>query len=1118
MLSFKPVSNAKDAAHYFSSTDDYYSNENENTVDEKEAGLSNAAEAAATKGKGMQPGVGGAKGSKDGPGQAADEDGAQGPRGPGAGAANGASGQDIGADSARKKQKKGTQGAEPPSPGDQQARGPGKSAGKNGDDLGDLKRHSGHKGVWMGKGAEALGLHGKASSADFLKLLNGQLPDGTQVRKGKTHGSKDRPGIDFTLSAPKSISIQALVTGDKRLIAAHDTAVRAAMAEMERHAVARKKENGKSTREFTGKLVMTSFRHELSRAQDPQIHTHNVVMNMTQRADGEWRALSNEDMLRNVKVVGAFYRAHLADEVRKLGYQLRETQKGGWELADVSDKAVDLFSSRSKEIERLLKARGQDRDSATTMQKQIIALATREKKTDVDRALLRKYWSDTAAEAGVDLRMPETSYKAMVTEGFEKARDYVTEKVTGKVKGDDEATHAVNFAIAHLAERQGIFPRKELLEVAYGKAATRSTIVGVDKAIEQAKADGRLIAELPLYQTARSLNRSTAAMLNDPTTALFKGHDEYERLTRNSWIVLTMNARGLTREQAEGQVDDAIKRGNLVQTEERYTTREAKRSEIKIIGMERLGRGTVGAMASSEAVDRFIAASTLNAGQGDAVRMIMTSENRFVGVQGIAGTGKSHMLAETMNAITASAVQASKDQGFKVIGIAPYASQSQELEKLGMGAITVASFLARRTEHAKLDAKSILVLDEASTVPAHQMERLMSIVERQGARMVMVGDKKQTQAVEAGKPFEQLQNSGMSMAYMSEIQRQKNETIKAAVVHAANDRIDPAVKMLKGHTTAVRDERERHKMIARDYAALSPEERAKTLVVAGTNDARKSIGGMIRDNLGLRDEFKGVRTLVSEDMTRAELKEAASYRLGRIVVPEGQYKGGQLVKGEQYEVIGNDLKSNQVYIRDRHGVESMIDPAKMPMLGVYTRSDIGLARGEHVVITRNDKAIGVHRGEKFNVETATDKTVVLANDAGKRIELSRDKDLHLRYAYVSTVHAAQGATNDRVLIEANTKSLTANKAVFYVAISRPRHDLRIYTDDASKLTQAMSREPKKYAALELRDEKNERFFLRGRIDHATTARFAARVRNSQPPTQTAAQTKNTATNRKGRSM
>ncbi len=297
----------------------------------------------------------------------------------------------------------------------------------------DYYGKEGHRGEWVGQSVIHLGLDGALTIErdTFQNLLDGQLPNGQRMRLSQTKGSKDRKGIDFTFSAPKSVSIQALVKGDARIVAAHDTAVRKSLELMQEFAATRKKQAGLSFRERTGNLVAATFRHELSRAQDPQLHTHAIVMNLTRRSDGEWRALSNEDLLKNVKVVGAFYRATLAAELKALGFDLRETRKGGWELAHIPDAAIQLFSQRSQEIEKLLAARGQDRASATTAQKQIITLATRQKKTESDRAWLRAHWLQIAREAGVDLDAQSGMVHA-VRHQAARAGEVMTEKLTGK--------------------------------------------------------------------------------------------------------------------------------------------------------------------------------------------------------------------------------------------------------------------------------------------------------------------------------------------------------------------------------------------------------------------------------------------------------------------------------------------------------------------------------------------------------------------------------------------------------------------------------------------------------------------------------------------------------------
>ncbi|MCX7116922.1 MAG: conjugative relaxase, partial [Legionellales bacterium] len=145
--------------------------------------------------------------------------------------------------------------------------------------------------AWQGKGAVVLGLEGAIESERFRELLAGRIDSHISINRASIRSdSKTRLGIDLTFSAPKSVSLQALVYGDIEIIKAHEYAVERAIEMAETRAQARKKIQGQSMIEVTGNLVVGKFRHETSRAQDPQLHTHAIVMNLTQRSDGQWRA------------------------------------------------------------------------------------------------------------------------------------------------------------------------------------------------------------------------------------------------------------------------------------------------------------------------------------------------------------------------------------------------------------------------------------------------------------------------------------------------------------------------------------------------------------------------------------------------------------------------------------------------------------------------------------------------------------------------------------------------------------------------------------------------------------------------------------------------------------
>src|SRR3546814_7427277 len=115
----------------------------------------------------------------------------------------------------------------------------------------------------------------------------------------------------------------AEVAGDRRLIVAHGEAVRTAMAHVGRHmAATRIRAGGTVSREATVNLVIASFQHGTSRAQDPQLHTHNVIMNATREEQGTWRSLEPRAFYQLQKQIGAIYRQELALKVRELGYEI----------------------------------------------------------------------------------------------------------------------------------------------------------------------------------------------------------------------------------------------------------------------------------------------------------------------------------------------------------------------------------------------------------------------------------------------------------------------------------------------------------------------------------------------------------------------------------------------------------------------------------------------------------------------------------------------------------------------------------------------------------------------------------------------------------------------------
>lgn len=217
------------------------------------------------------------------------------------------------------------------------------------------------KGQWFGKGAEKLGLSGEVQHAHFERVRQGFDPlTGEMLRQRKSadrtaeDGTKQSEGrnlYDFTFSAPKSISIMAILGGDARLIEAHDRAVQEALAEMERSAATRVRAKKQQTDRVTGNLIVAKYRHDTSRRLDPQLHTHGVAANMTYDAEEQkWKALQATGIYERRAYLSEVYRNCLAHEVQQLGYKI-ENRVRGFEIAGIPQSLIDKFSLGSRERE-----------------------------------------------------------------------------------------------------------------------------------------------------------------------------------------------------------------------------------------------------------------------------------------------------------------------------------------------------------------------------------------------------------------------------------------------------------------------------------------------------------------------------------------------------------------------------------------------------------------------------------------------------------------------------------------------------------------------------------------------------------------------------------------------
>ena len=450
------------------------------------------------------------------------------------------------------------------------------------------------------------------------------------------------------------------------------------------------------------------------------------------------------------------------------------------------------------------------------------------------------------------------------------------------------------------------------------------------------------------------------------------------------------------------------------------------------------------------------------------MKLILSAKDRVVGVQGYAGTGKTTMLnrARTL----------AEKRGWRMTGLAPSASAARTLaSEAGIATETLQIFLARNAGVAEgrltrkgarvmraAFSKTILVVDEGSLASTVQARDLLRIArELRIPRVVMVGDSKQLDAVDAGKPFAQLQAAGMQTAVMDEIMRQRDPALKEAVEASLKGDIVRAFARLGSNVAEVKADNIAGAVAAR-WLRLDPEARERTGVMAPSHALRQEINGHIRARLAREGRIHGPamksERLVSKGFTDAEKALAANYAAGDVVAFHRPYKRIGVEKGDERRVAGVDHDSRTVLLDDGKGGSVAWRPQEIGGRRggseVYRAEGIELRAGDRVRWTRNDSGLGLVNSRTAEVAGIADGRVTFRLEDGKTLELGRgDPQLrHLDHAWASTVHAFQGRTVDNVIaaIEARHPNLTTQKS-FYVEISRARDRAELVTDNAAEL-------------------------------------------------------------------
>lgn len=854
-------------------------------------------------------------------------------------------------------------------------------------------------GEWHGRLAEEWGLKGEVREQQFHRLSEGQHPftEEQLVRHQSPreyvneHGEKiktmeHRAGWDATFSAPKSVSLTALVGGDERVRDAHRESVSVALGEMERFVQARMGSNLPA--ETTGKWVAAKFEHDSSRPVDgyaaPQLHTHVVFFNVTQTANGDSRALQPRELYKSQQYATAIYRSELAARLKGLGYEVERGKSGQPEIKGYSAEYLEASSPRRRQIEEHL-ARTNQRGAGAA---QIAAHQTRERKLETSHEEMQERHRVLATKFG---GQPEHIVEAARRRGNQH-----------KAEPDERIVRqALAYSTDRNLEREAVADERALLRDALSRSMGQATFAEVKSGLERKTQAGEL-TELQKYSNSPSREFTTKAM------------QSYERET--------------IQRMREGQ--------------HQFPEIEGQRSR--------------------DSIERDY--PHLNERQRQAVTQILASRDRVMALEGVAGSGKTTSLTAIR--------EAAERHGYKVEGFAPTSRAAQKLSESGIESSTLQRYLSSNAE-SQTTGKKLYVLDESSLASTKQMNEFLNRMSGED-RVLLVGDTHQHQAVEAGRPYQQLREAGIQTARLDEIVRQREPALKEAVEQLSRGSVKEAIDNLRsqGRVHEVGDRNERMLKIADEYARKP----TGTLVVSPDNQSRREINDLIHRRMQeagtvSKQEHKLNVLVPRQEVTGADRRWSGQYNPGDLVrYTKGSRAHG--IKPDEYaRVEQSNEKENLLTVRRGNGERVSYDPRRLHGVTIYREAERTFSEGDRVQFTAPNRELGVANRELGTIERINrEGDVRLRLDSGRVTQFNVNKNPHLDYGYAVTSHSSQGQTADRVLIHVDTSQAgekLVNQRLAYVAVSRGRYDAQIYTNDALELRDALSRDVSKSVALQV---------------------------------------------------
>jgi len=854
---------------------------------------------------------------------------------------------------------------------------------------------------WQGKLSAQWGLQGAVGSEEFARLSEGQHPvtEAQLVRHSvsKTYEGKNgrevtsvehRAGWDATFSAPKSVSVTALVGGDDRVREAHRESVRVAISELERYTQARI--GNVREPETTGKFAAATFEHDTARPVDgyaaPQLHTHAVIFNVTERENGQTRSLQTHQLYSSQTYATKVYQSELAVRLKGLGYEIERGEYGQPEIKGYTKQYLEASSPRREQIKDHLRAEGLDGPAAA----QVAAHRTRDSKELLSPDEVLRQHRDLAERFG-------NQADRVVAEAQQRMQKFTVERDQAP---ELAARQGVTYARDHLFERSAVESGRSIMTAALDRSMGEANVAQVRQEFDR-RAQAGEFRTVDHGSKHEGRQYTTATMLKMEREILAHVEKGNRRGYDDPMLVLP---------------------GTRIETEDRHPQ--------------------------------------LNAAQRQAVDEVFLSRERIIGLDGVAGAGKTTTLAVIREGV--------ERDGIRIEGFAPTSGATAKLAEAGIETSTLQKHLARGQQRDTGEHR-LYVVDESSLTSTRQMHEFMGRL-HPNDRVLLVGDTRQHESVEAGRVFAQMQDGGMKTVKLDEIVRQKDPELKQTVEQLAQGQVGEAIAGLErqGRIHEVKGHVQRIAAIAKEYAR-SPE---STLVVSPDNRSRMEINQAIHGELQARgivgrEENRTEVLVPRQDLTGADRIWAARYNAGDVLLYSRSSQETGISKGEYAQVKSVDAPNNRLTVELADGTERTYDPRRQQGVSIYREQERAFSVGDRVQLTSPSSELKLANRELGTVKSIGESRMTLMMDSGRSVEIDPAKHPHIDHGYAVTSHSSQGQTADRVLINVDTELGARdllNNRMAYVAVSRGAHDAQLFTNDREQLGAALGHDVSKQSA------------------------------------------------------